>query len=228
MNMKLCNKDDFITKYGPRMKDTFIKMNGLARFCQFKNKKWDEKRINAGNYTFKKVSEDIMKRCLDIAKKKKKEKKKPVHTPKKKVTRKSRVNDDDDDDSDEYDFDNSDGSVGYMQDTIPILKSPSMKYHEDVGIGVNQLALFIIGLVANKAFNIGFHANRGRELFTCLCPLSKNQFRHWRKYANLTFLENKCNCKNKCMTPSQFLTHIDSSTLGSWYHIAIHYFLHVL
>jgi hypothetical protein len=68
-----------------------------------------------------------------------------------------------------------------MEFTVPVLKHPSLKYHEDVEISVNQLALFIIALVANEAFNIGFHVNEGREHVTCMCPLSAKAFKHWRK-----------------------------------------------
>jgi hypothetical protein len=40
--MKLCNKDDFITKYGPKVKDILIEMIGIVKKCEFKNREWDD------------------------------------------------------------------------------------------------------------------------------------------------------------------------------------------
>jgi hypothetical protein len=140
-------------------------------------------------------------------KRKKERKKKPIqHSHKKKATGKKKIVQEPD--YCEYDFDDSDYSNGYMDDTVPDLEHPLLKYHEDVGISVNQLALFIIALVANKAFNIGFHVNEGRERVTCMCPLSAKAFKHWRKYANITILDEKSHCKNQCMNSNGFFEHL--------------------
>jgi hypothetical protein len=92
LNMKLCNKDDFDTKYGAKVKDNLIEMNGIIKKCEFKNRDWDNRRINAGNEAFKKVSNIIMKRKLEITKKVKQRNKKPIkHNHKKKTTGKKKI-----------------------------------------------------------------------------------------------------------------------------------------
>jgi hypothetical protein len=164
---------------------------------------------------------------IEIAEKEKERKKKPItHSHKKKATGKKKIVEEPD--CVEYDYDNSDQSDGYMQDTEPVHKHPSLKYDKEVGISVNQLALFIIASVANKAFNIGFHVNEGRERVTCMCPLSGKSFKHWRKYAKITFLDEKSHCKNHCMTSDAFFQHASESCQGCWYHISIVYFLRFL